>query len=80
MPIRLLVTRGFGNGTFSGSIPFVVTRGYNISTIIPPVIPEADGVIVGGMLGDGISVVATLGDGVVVTSALGNGIIAKGKL
>ena len=80
MPIRLLVTRGFGNGTFSGSIGKVVTRGYNISTIIPSVIPDADGIVVGGMLGNGISVAATLGDGVLVTASLGGGMIAKGKL
>lgn len=80
MAILDVVTAGYGNGTFSGSIPFVVTRGYNISTIIPPVIPEADGIVVGGLLGDGISVAAALGDGVAVTANLGTGIVARGKL
>lgn len=80
MAILDVVTAGFGNGTFSGSIPFVVTRGYNISTIIPSTVPEADGIVVGGMLGNGISVAATLGDGVLVTASLGGGMIAKGKL
>jgi hypothetical protein len=80
MAILDVVTAGYGNGTFSGSIPFVVTRGYNISTIIPPVIPDADGIVIGGILGDGISVAATLGDGVSVTASLGGGIVAKGKL
>lgn len=28
--IRDIVTRGFGNGTYSGTIPLVVTRGYAI--------------------------------------------------
>ena len=28
--IRNVVTRGFGNGTFAGTIPLVVTRGYTI--------------------------------------------------
>jgi len=28
--IRTVVTRGYGNGTFSGTIPLVVTRGYAI--------------------------------------------------
>lgn len=28
MAIRSLVTRGYGNGTFSGSVAGVVTRGY----------------------------------------------------
>lgn len=31
MAIRTVVTRGFGNGTFNGTIPLVVTRGYAIS-------------------------------------------------
>ena len=28
MAIRTVITRGFGNGTFTGTIPLVVTRGY----------------------------------------------------
>jgi len=31
MTIRLVVTRGFGNGTYSGEIAKVVTRGYATS-------------------------------------------------
>lgn len=31
MAVRDVVTAGFGNGTFSGSIGFVVTRGYSIA-------------------------------------------------
>ncbi len=34
MAIRLVVTRGYGNGTFNGTIPFVVTRGYTIGAAI----------------------------------------------
>ena len=30
MAIRTVVTRGYGTGTFSGTIPLVVTRGYSI--------------------------------------------------
>jgi len=30
MAIRTVVTRGYGNGTFSGTIALVVTRGYAI--------------------------------------------------
>lgn len=30
MAIRDVVTGGFGNGTFAGTIPLVVTRGYAI--------------------------------------------------
>jgi hypothetical protein len=33
MAVRTLVTAGFGNGTFSGTIPLVVTRGYAISVL-----------------------------------------------
>jgi len=29
MSIALVVTRGFGNGTLIGTIPFVVTAGYD---------------------------------------------------
>lgn len=29
----MILTRGFGNGTFSGTIPLVVTRGYSIGVI-----------------------------------------------
>lgn len=57
-----------------------VGMGGSTSTVIPPTIPEADGIVVGGMLGNGISVAATLGDGVLVTASLGGGMIAKGKL
>lgn len=31
MAIRTIFTRGYGNGTFSGTIPLVVTRGYAIA-------------------------------------------------
>ena len=30
MAIATVITRGYGNGTFSGTIPLVVTRGYTI--------------------------------------------------
>ena len=35
MAIRTVVTRGFGNGTFSGTIALVVTRGYAIAEEAP---------------------------------------------
>lgn len=28
MAIRTIITRGYGNGTFNGTIPLVVTRGF----------------------------------------------------
>ena len=34
MAIRTVVTRGFGNGTFNGTIPLVVTRGYGIGEAV----------------------------------------------
>ena len=36
MGIRDIVTRGFGNGTFNGTIALVVTRGYSIGEAPPP--------------------------------------------
>ena len=80
MSIALVVTRGFGNGTFSGTIPFVVTRGSTISTVIPSVIPTADGIQVPGVFGEGLSTSGGFGDGAVVTSSFGNGVIVKGDL
>jgi len=35
MAIRTVVTRGYGNGTFNGTIPLAVTRGYAIGVVIP---------------------------------------------
>ena len=34
MAINTVVTRGFGNGTFSGTIALVATRGYSIAESI----------------------------------------------
>ena len=34
MAIRSVVCRGYGNGTFTGTIPFVVTAGYAIGAAI----------------------------------------------
>ena len=34
MAIRTVVTRGYGNGTFNGTIPLVVTRGYSIGAAV----------------------------------------------
>lgn len=43
MAIRDIVTGGFGNGTFNGTIPLVVTRGY-LSGSSPVVITTGIGV------------------------------------
>ncbi len=34
MAIRTVVTEGFGNGTFNGTIALVVTRGYTIGAAV----------------------------------------------
>jgi len=70
MSIRLIVTRGFGNGTFLGTIKNVVTRGYDISTIIPPNIPVSR-----GLLGSG-----STGIGLTGNQSTGNGITGSGSL
>jgi len=36
MSIPLIVTRGFGNGTLTGAIKDVVTRGYTIGEVVIP--------------------------------------------
>lgn len=37
MAIRDIVTRGYGNGTYSGTIAKVVTRGYSIGEAVATV-------------------------------------------
>ena len=34
MSIKLIITAGFGNGTFNGTIPAVVTDGFMIGEVI----------------------------------------------
>lgn len=36
MAIRPILTRGYGNGTFNGTIPLVVLRGYTSSAAAAP--------------------------------------------
>ncbi len=45
MAIRSVITRGYGNGTFNGTITLVVPRGYAIGVAV-----IADPVKVGSML------------------------------
>ena len=42
MSIKLVVTAGFGNGTFSGSIKDLVTRGYGIAVVLSPWTVQSD--------------------------------------
>lgn len=40
MAIRTLFTRGYGNGTFNGTITLVVLKGYNIADVV---VPDSEG-------------------------------------
>lgn len=42
MAIRTVVTRGFGNGTFNGTIGLVVVRGFAAGAIPPIWTPTSD--------------------------------------
>ena len=70
MSIGLIVTRGFGNGTFSGNIGKIVTRGYDISSFIPPVVPVSRGLVGSGSTGIGLT----------GNQSTGNGITGRGSL
>lgn len=70
MSVANLVTRGFGNGTFTGTIALAVTIGYSISTVIPPTIP-----ISGGLLGN-----QSTGNGISTTQSLSSSLTGRGRL
>lgn len=40
MAIRTVVTRGYGNGTFNGTIGLVVLRGYGAGAAAPDAVEE----------------------------------------
>ena len=47
MAIRTVVTRGYGNGTFNGTIALIVTRGYGVgAAVVEPEVspPSQDGI------------------------------------
>lgn len=79
MAIRTIVTRGFGNGTFNGTIPLTVTRGYTIQplSVAPPVychylaiMSDAD-VVVSGVVSDSDAIVtSTLADSEVILAMM----------
>lgn len=46
MSIDLVVTRGYGNGTFSGRIRQIVGRGYFASAIVPVQIEQLPNIVV----------------------------------
>ncbi len=65
MSIALVVTAGFGNGTFNGTIKDVVLRGYGISDVILAVSP-----------GFGVGSVIT-NNGLGILSAMSNAGVGK---
>jgi len=56
--IGLVVTRGFGNGSLTGTIPFSVTAGFVIGEII--VTPGLSFAVFGAITPDGLGVFATI--------------------
>lgn len=40
MAIRTIITRGYGNGTFDGTIALVVLRGYTSALVITTAMPS----------------------------------------
>ena len=82
MAIRTVITRGYGNGIFNGTIALVVTRGYAIGigvyTGIPPTaslsltpyVPVLDTAVIPGTLSVGlITFIPVLGTGVIPVTA-----------
>ena len=80
MSIKLIVTRGFGNGIFLGTIKDLVTRGYNISTVIPPSIPTSRGLLGAGSTGLGITGEGTTERNLLGSQSAGSGITGSGSL
>ena len=66
MSIALVVTAGFGNGTFSGTIKDVVLRGYSIGEVV--VTPDSTFGVFGLIQGRGQGVLSAI-------SANGQGIL-----
>jgi len=80
MSIKLIVTNGFGNGTFAGVIKDIVTFGFDISTIIPPTIPVATGIVGNQSTGNGINGEGVTGNGILTAQSTGRGINGSGGL
>jgi hypothetical protein len=80
MSIALIVTRGYGNGTLVGTIKDIVLRGYDISTVIPPTVPIATGLVGIQSTGNGITSNQSTGNGIIGKQSAGNGVIGSGSL
>ena len=80
MSIASLVTRGFSNGSFIGSIGELVTMGYDISTIMPPTIPVSDGLLGNQSTGNGITGNQSTGNGILGNQMAGSSLTGRGRL
>lgn len=80
MSIRLIITRGYGNGTFSGTIKDLITRGFGISEFIPATVPPKAGIIGNQSTGIGISGNQSTGNGIIANQATNGGITGSGSL
>lgn len=80
MSIASLVTRGFSNGSFIGSISELVIMGYSISTVIPPTIPTSNGLLGNQSTGSGIIGNQSTGNGIATTQSAGSSLTGRGRL
>lgn len=76
MAIKNLVTRGF----VFGPIARLVTMGYDISTIIPSVIPTSSGLVGDQSTGNGIMSNQSTGAGILSNQTAGASLTGRGKL
>jgi len=70
MSIALVVLRGYGNATVLGTIAKAVTRGYDISSFIPPVVPVSRGLVGSGSTGIGLTGNQSTGNGITGSGSL----------
>ncbi len=57
MAIRTIVTEGYGNGTFNGTIPLVVTQGYATGRSLTQALSES--LIIVDLISSGVSRIAS---------------------
>ncbi len=79
MSIGLVVTRGFGTGTQTGTIPFVVTRGYNIGISVTVPVGDSD-VSLSGLLDSDIGLSSGLDSDINLSGLLDSDINLSGGL
>lgn len=72
MSIALIVTRGFGNGTLTGSIKDVVTRGYTIGgTLFGPTLGASS--LISLAVGENSSLSISYGSSSNINTTVGKG-------